>query len=473
MKKQLLRLSNPLAIVLILGLTLRFLFSFWLSKYYFGSVIFTFGDTFSYLDSFLNWWHHGSYTFNLENVDAYMYRGPVYSFFLGIHYLIFGEDLVYQAVALSQCFIDMGSAYLIFLILKNFSLKNNWALLGCILYTFNPILLVNVPISGTETLATFVTILTFHLSTLAKTKRDFFVIGMICGLGLLLRPYLAILLPVSFLFITIKLSPFNFKNTVLIGILYTTGFSVFATPWLIRNWVNHGVPTLTIGQTSGYTTYQQDMLAIMRFYNLYVVDVTPLVRSIVAEGKDGLTPEVLGDLYDEVQLAAQKAYQCGPSVYAWQKQSETAQLAPALSCRDEVVNSYNNLRASAIRQNGLGFLVKSIALNIEKSIFKSTLSNKIESTNLKQLLYRAIFSYRTTYILMGLTFLLYLKYMESVFLIFPIFMILYISAFAHVEIRYLAQAEAVLIIYATMSLFALSNYLRKFMNLDGSKINAP
>jgi Dolichyl-phosphate-mannose-protein mannosyltransferase len=461
MKYQRLQLINPLAIVLITGLILRILFSFWLSKYYFGSVTFTFGDTFSYLDSFLNLWHHGSYTFNPENVDAYMYRGPVYSFFLGAHYLIFGESLVYQAVALSQCFIDMGSAYLIFLILRNFSLPKNWSVFGCVLYTFNPILMANVPISGTETLAIFVTVFIFYLTTTAKTKKDFIIIGAMCGLGLLLRPYLAVLLPISFLFITINLSPFNFKKAVLIGLLYTVGFSIFAAPWFIRNWVNHGAPTLTIGETSGYTRYQQDMLALIRFYNLYLVDVTPVVRSIVDNGSDGLAANVLGDLYEDARFAAQKAYLCGPSVYAWQKNSELAQLDPALSCRDEVVKLYKDLRSKAIERNGLGLVANSILSNIDKCIFKSSLTNKDGNDGFKQFLYKAIFGYRTAYLLLGLTFLFYLRYRQSIFLIFPIFMILYISVFTGVEIRYLAQTEIILIIYATMNLHRLSVYWQR------------
>ena len=76
-------------ILVVIGLFVRIIFSFWASKFYFGEVKYTFGDSFSYTQAFINLVQSGTYSFDLKNPDAALYRGPTYPFFWGIHYLIF------------------------------------------------------------------------------------------------------------------------------------------------------------------------------------------------------------------------------------------------------------------------------------------------------------------------------------------------------------------------------------------------
>ena len=161
------RVSWPagLTVVLLCGLAARLAFSFYLSKFYFGSVSFTFGDSFSYTESFLNLLNYGHYTFDIGNTDAYIYRGPAYPLFWGAHYLVFGPDMVYQAVAFSQSILDTGTGFLIFLILRHQNFSNTLSLFGSILYIFNPVFLVHVPITGTETFATFITVFLAQVNT--------------------------------------------------------------------------------------------------------------------------------------------------------------------------------------------------------------------------------------------------------------------------------------------------------------------
>jgi 4-amino-4-deoxy-L-arabinose transferase-like glycosyltransferase len=127
---------------------------------YYGNPTFTFGDSFSYSESFLNLIRNGHYSFDLSRPDASLYRGPVYPFFWGAHYVIFGKDMVYQSVAVTQAILDFGTCILVYMIAKNLSGSILAARVSFIAYSFFPIFWIYIPITGTETFATSLTALT-------------------------------------------------------------------------------------------------------------------------------------------------------------------------------------------------------------------------------------------------------------------------------------------------------------------------
>jgi hypothetical protein len=451
-------------ILVVIGLLIRILFSFWASKFYFGEVKYTFGDSFSYTQAFINLVQSGTYSFDLKNPDAALYRGPTYPFFWGIHYLIFGEELAYRAVALSQSFIDTVSAILVFLITRLVSKSHRLATLGAALYLFNPIFLVHVPITGTETFATFLTLSTVLFAIKAKSKYHLFLVGSLCAAALMTRQYLGLLLPVTLLYI-IASNNFRLKYDLLARCaMLIIGFLVVVSPWFLRNLINHETPSLLMGKTPGYESYQADYTAFHRFYTLYFVDITPIFNRVSTEGRDGVEEDVrLANFKERLDNAARVARHCGPSFNSWRRMKTKTQDEIDYDCSVDIIKNYTDLRKEAIEQYGWQLLIKIPLENIRKAIFKSELT--APTTTWKDTVIQIIFSIRTLIVISGLAFMLMaVRTPFTAFLLFPISLILYISSITRqVEMRYLVQSDALLIVFAVLFIGTTYDKVKVFL----------
>ena len=448
-----------LIISLLLGLILRLLFSFYFSKYYFGNINYTIGDSYSYINPVLNLLKYGVYAFDIDEIDSYFYRGPVYPFFWGIHYILFGENLVFESVAVSQSFIDVFSGYLIYKILGSFGVPNKYSLLGMLMYLINPILLVHVPITGTETLAIFITLFYFHLLVKSKNNLDYVKIGILAGVSLLTRQYLGILMPIGivYIFLNCKL---DFQKISRNSIIIFLSFSLTLTPWFLRNYINLGKPIVLMGETTGYQSYQEDYIAFEKLYSLIYVDVTPIFNSVANSGKDTITNfKVLGSLSGELQELNKMAFKCGPSFNSrrynilYKKDNKLSN-----NCKSELIIGYDKLRVKLLAQNGFLFKYKTAYLNLKKSFFKMDLTSRPSSV--KDVFIYLSFSYRIFYVILGFLSILFIRGNKKVAIIlFPLFMFFFVSVvIRHVEIRYLAQVEAILIVLATYSIFKIRSH---------------
>ena len=454
--------KKALAVVFFAALALRLAFSFFLSKYYFGEISFTFGDTESFTRPFLNLLSQGVYTFDLGNIDAYLYRPPVYPLFWGLHYLSFGPASVYKAVAFTQSLIDSASAVLCVLLAARLGCSRRWALFAGAVYVINPVLLVHVPISGTETLAIFLTLASIFLALFPWKSSNLFWSSLLLALAAMTRQYLGILLPISLIYLSywcFQSGSFSFSVLARKLAVYILSFCLFVSPWFFRNAFELGMPTILMGKTTGYASLQEDYLAMRDFYNLYFVNITPIYYSIGLRGSDDVSdPVQFGDLADEAHAASQLAGRCGPSFL--EVRSSRMPVKDAYSnispCKDEVVASYRDLRAKALESGGPLLFLKAPVGNLFKSVFKQEMV-QAQSNPLKGLAIRSIFLFRSAYVVLGLLSILWLwKKPESVYLLFPIAIILLISFYyRQVEIRYLAQSEALLIPYSAYSVSRL------------------
>jgi len=450
--------KKALAVIFSASLVLRLAFSFFLSRYYFGEISFTFGDTESFTRPFLNLLTQGVYTFDVDNIDAYLYRPPVYPLFWGLHYLLFGSASVYKAVAFTQSLIDSASAVLCVLLAARLGCSRRWALFAGAIYVINPVLLVHVPISGTETLAIFLTLASVLLALFPWKSSSIFWSALLLALAAMTRQYLGILLPISLIYLAywcFQSGGFSFANLGRKAVLYLLSFCLFVSPWFLRNAFELGIPTILMGKTTGYAIYQEDYLAMRDFYNLYFINITPPYYSIGLRGSDEVSDsEQFGDLAEEAYAASQLAGRCGPSFLAVRssRMSVKDEHPNISTCKDEVVASYKDLRAKALESGGALLFFKAPAGNIFKSIFKQELV-QAQSNPLKGLAIRSIFLFRSAYEALGLLSIIWLwKKPESVYLLFPTAIILLISFYyRQVEIRYLAQVEALLIPYCAYS----------------------
>ena len=450
--------NRLLIFILFLGLILRLLYSFWLSKYLLGSVTFKIGDSFSYTNSFLNLLNYGIYSFDLDEPDAYFSRGPIYPLFWGIHYLVFGKYFVYESIAISQSVLDVFSGYLIYKIILSLKLSHVYGLIGLIIYLINPILIVHVPNTGTETFSIFLTLLYFYSLIKLNARSNIYFSGLICGICCLTRQYLGILLPIGFIFLLLNHNnKFITKNILLLSF----GFCLIVSPWVFRNLYYYKKPILLMGRTSGYQVYQEDFIAFNDFYSLFYVDVTPLFNSIATTGKDTISnPKLFYPFYNDLIKINEMSFSCGPSFYAWRngilfkKDNNIAN-----ECKYKLVNDYKTLKNKIINNRNVFFRYKISLLNLKKSIFKFELVKK--EYGFKQLFINFCFLFRTSYILLGLIALFFIRdNYKLVIFAFPLFMFIFISFYIqHVEIRFYAQAEAILIILSAYSIFKLKSYL--------------
>jgi len=454
----------------IAALCLRLLFSFWGSKYYFGEIRFTFGDSFSYTDTFLNLLRIGEYTFDTSEPDAYLYRGPVYALYWGMHYLLFGEEYVYKVVAISQCIIDTLSTMLIYRIIRSISQDVNFALAGMALYAFHPIFIVHTPITGTETIATCITLTTFATVMLARNNGTYvmwLIVGLLCGLGVLTRQYLGLLLPTVILYYLCVASIKNTKNFFTIIFCIMLGFFLLTAPWLIRNIIFHNAPTILMGKTSGYKAYKEDYIAFQRLYTLYFVDVTPILLRISKSGRDGLDDDPrLKGIRSDLERASELAYSCGTSfgeVRRWGNNVLQDIKTDERECNAEIVSIYEYVRAKALKEGGFTLWIDVPVQNVIKAVFKSELTSKRDGWVSSVI--TSIFFTRTLFALLGLMGIFFIaRVPEFVFVFFPISLIAYISAITRqVEMRYLLQSDALLL---SLSMVTVAYFFRKRTKKD-------
>jgi hypothetical protein len=452
------KLSN-LKIILISALAIRVIFSFYLSKFYYGDVTFTFGDTFSYVEPFLNLISNGNFTFDLANPDAYVYRGPVYPFFWGIHYLLFGESIVYKAVAVSQSLLDTATALLIYKILYKLGNSERISLLGAAIYAFNPIFFIYVPITGTESFATFLTVfIIFVIVNSGSTKSSVFLIGILLGVAVLTRQYLGILLPVYLCYFVVQSlkDRESQKSTLVRFIICILGFTVVVSPWHLRNLINHDINSFLKGGSTGYATNQDDFIAFQKFYELYFVDYTKIRNSVSDYGVNGLTPNDLPytDI-GQLKAADKLAFECGPSFHAWSGKIPKTKLTDYSGCKEEVVAAYQEIYKKTLEIAPWYFNLKQPFLNLYKTIFKSSLS---ESRGLiKDLVINSLF-YLRTMVLMFAIFAIFLLPRRSfnVFMLYFFILSLYISfVLRQVEMRYLVQADAISVVFCMLAIQVL------------------
>lgn len=459
--------------IFFLALTIRLSFSFWLSKYYFGKVTFTFGDSFSYTESIKNLIYFDKFTFDVNTPDAYLYRGPVYPIFWGIHYLIFGDDTAYIAVAVTQCIIDAVSAILIYLLAFKLTNHNMLSLLCGLTYTIFPTFIVYVPITGTETFATFLTLLTFIVLVNARSNRDYLILGVLCGLATMTRQYLGLLVVLSVVFIFISGITQNRTRWRIASLIIVLGFALCVLPLFARNWINHDTPTILMGQTTGYKVAQADGIAWHKFYSLFIGDVTSPATSIARYGRDGIVDrEILGWQQKEIDRLGDLAMRCGPSfryVRQWFPEHRHPFSDDKTDCTKELVEGYTSLRAKYLERYGIRLWMTVPLRNIAKAIFKGQLTKSL--TIQKDRITGLIFKIRSLFVILGLCSVFFFKRKEYLaLLIFPLGLIFYTSVITrHVEIRYLVQADALLLGLATVTICGLIS--RKRTLPAGSAIN--
>lgn len=439
-----------LIVILLLSLCLRLLFITKGYRIYYTVSPYINNDSASFTDSFLNWWHYGVYTHTLNYIPGYTGRQPGYPLFWGIHYLIFGAKHVYQAVSVTQALLDVVATLLLFQIAKK-TISFTGAVITATIYCFYPFIIVWLTITGSEALATFITVLFFwHLFCNTQSKYYFFWIGALAAIGFYVRPYLGIFLPLGLLYALIQ-QPFkllfiwdNFKKYLLASLV----FLVLYLPWPIRNYIATKQVVLTNIKYSGYTDLAPDMASFIDWNYCWNTDVYEEMKyrdQIIHTNEKIIFPaEIFADTNEKLfaDSIIQLCRQCGSSWKEWGVKDNTA--TRDTNCNQQINDGFRKLADSYKAHHYTTYLFRFPLIAFKNAVFKSEAYQ--DNSKAKKLL----FGYRTIIVLFSFAGILLVilhkrrnkaLLMASLFILFQYIFLCFF--YRHLEIRYLLQADVI------------------------------
>ncbi len=212
-------------------------------------------------------------------------RAPGYPFFLALLFFAFGKSLVF--VRITQAIMSALTVVLVYKLAKNLFNKKI-AIFSAILAAIYPPFIFYSGLILTETIYTFLMVVSFYLINKDFNKRNSILFGTFFGLAALMRT--ESILIVLFTLFVLFLSSKQKKKIIINGTLIFFFMFLVITPWSIRN----------------YTLYDQFFLIntqygidlAMATYPEYSRGETSYVPEIPIEDKN-LTPIELADIYSK------------------------------------------------------------------------------------------------------------------------------------------------------------------------------
>lgn len=170
--------------------------------------------------------------------DDYIYRTPIYSLFIALNKIFFGNNFVYS-VPLLQHLFGIIMAVLVFLIGKKVFDKRV-SFLAALLTGVSAYSIYWEHNSMSDFFFAFMTVVTFFMflqGLLYDKRKDYILFGILFGLNLLTRPLF------QFFIITFPIIIYFFNNKpkeILKRVLFIfIPIMTIITPWFYQNWVRH------------------------------------------------------------------------------------------------------------------------------------------------------------------------------------------------------------------------------------------
>jgi len=460
--------NRVLLIIIFFGLIARIIFTLFIAKYYFGrDNIQVDGDTYAWLNSFINLWEHGSYTVNMHHEYAYFLRMPGYSFFIGIIYFIFGSnpDIAFPIISWIQIILDVFSIYLIYKIGLNIFDNKKTALILAVLYSFYPFIIVWNPVVYSESISIFFMLLSLYYFT-GNNKYRYYLSGLFVSLAVLNRPQIALLIPILVIVIIIQ----N-KNSIkrIIKYVFQLGLIILIVygSWPIRNYINHNKIILT-QDLRGANNWSEDVISFMQYTYSVKAEWEPQFSNIL-HNKEVRFPDIAySNKQDSIKLerALYLAKNCGSGFSYWREYWREHIVGE--NCNSEIIKIFTELRENQIKTNPVNFYLILPLKNLKKAIFKA---NLYDQTTFLRRLASKIFYYRTLLIIFGIFGAILLMFREKnkihlLFILFPILLYLALCfgtspQFRNIEMRYFLPADIILLIPAS---YFLNHMLLIFKN---------
>lgn len=460
-------LLNPknrnLVLIVLLGFILRLVYLIWGADIFLGSRKYIMEDTYGWTLSFINLLKKGIYSFDLTNPEAAFGRVPGFSFFWGIHYLLFG-DYAYQAVAVSQMLLDTIAIILVYKITLNIYGKLSIASSAAMMYATYPFIIAWITVSYSELLANFVTILIlFFLTKPDKGLKDYILIGVLCAFGFFVREFIGVLLPIAFgtILINEKGGLFRkFQKITIVLIAFLVGYSL----WPLRNYLNHN--RVVFARTAGgFPMYNNDFQSFRAWINAWDPDESKWLQAVTSSNQPVNFPAGIFNSKAEGQKAAELvtlARACGSSFQYWKVKDGLPLNTTRESCNAEISAGFDQLRASLIKNKPLFFFTSVPFKNLNKAIFKSDIQKGSVVKKKTAKIMSLIFFCRSLLIILGIIGILLSFSFKNIlpvagFSLAIYFLMCFIIRF--LEMRNLLQADTVLLIPAAFTVFRIYSFL--------------
>lgn len=430
----------------ILALVLRLLLSFLELSDLPGesSGSFINNDSFSYSKAAISILETGEFRFDPTHPESKYGRLPGYPLFWGLHYIVVGKENVYQAVAISQSLLDALLVILFFRIAMFLSRNKVAAYATSALYALNPIAIYWAPITGTETLGVFLSVLFFYVLFTKKDSKWYFVmVGLIGVSAFYVRPYLAVLMVSAIIYFLVE--RVHLKNIAVSAGIFWLIFLI----WPIRNYLESGELILVKTSSSGYHRYGSDVSSARQYIFTWSTEFDYYMDKFLESGELNLPPEAIPDGYEASDILStfNKAAQCGSGFNFW----KDGTVILNSNCNDEIKAEFDQYRAALYKSSPIYSMTFVPIQNWKKALFKSQTVAGNRPT-----IERFIFFFRSVILVLSILGLLLFRGRWKERLALGIFaLLIYVlitTILRQVEMRYLLQADAILIISFSMLL---------------------
>jgi hypothetical protein len=448
------RFTSKIAIIVLLGLLARMVFTLFFAKAYYGtSNIYYNYDSGAWALCFQNLFYTGSFTIDPGHPLGYFVRMPGYSFFLGVFYLLCSKDWIttFFVAGWFQIAIDTLNVYLIYRITYLFSNNQKAGLITAFLYAFYPFVIVWNPLCYSEIPAISCLFGGLFFMLKRDTKYYAFLSISFVSIGILFRPQLFLILP--FVGLIIIWPHLKNKRAVYLALQMVLGFMIFYLPWPIRNYVNHDKILLT-HDLRGFANWDKDVMSFTYFIYSVQAEWEPQFTQIISNQEVDFPKGIKFSSSDSTLLsrAFYLSKNCGKGFSKWRGYWKTP--ITQEDCNDSISLLFSQLREKQMIENPFNFWIYLPIQNLNKAIFKDKLYDT--SSSIRKIA-SSLFYYRTFLILLGLFCSLYLFKMENLNLLaitaIGFFIMLYLSLCAgtgplmrNIEIRYFLPADVLLLI---------------------------
>ncbi len=185
-------------------------------------------------------WHHlWAKSIASGNIlgDEVFFRAPLYPYFLGLIYSIFGEGPI--APRIIQSILGSLSCVLIYLIALRLFNRRTALMAGIIAAIYSVLIYFDNELLITS-LFVFLVLLFFYLSIntqISSSKKRLYLIGLVMGLAAIARPTVLITLPILVVYLFFyRVKPIRFKNKLIGVAILFAGILTAILPVTIRNY---------------------------------------------------------------------------------------------------------------------------------------------------------------------------------------------------------------------------------------------
>jgi hypothetical protein len=463
--------------LVLLGLSLRLLFYFFGGELYFGKEKFYIqGDTFDYINPFVNLINSGTFTVNPNHPEGVFGREPGYSFITGLFFLLAGKNylLGFKLLVFFQIIVDSLLIWIIFKAVLNIYSEKKIALLAAFIYSIYPFILIWTCVVYAEWAGVACCILFIYFVSKDTGIKNLFFAGVFAGIGTLIRPSVVFLVPATvagyFLICFLKK---NYAVFIKHAIVFLFGFIMIYGWWPLRNLVFHNEIEF-FKRVEGITrAISPDQLNFAFFMWSVKTDWDPQISQLLS-GKEVEMPDWVWKKLDDsdslkLKEALMLSFQCGDG---FRQLRQLPPLPKNEDCTEEVTIMWKELKQAIIKNAPLQYYFLVPLGNLKKALFKMSLISSFNRSNkdyLINVLVTLLFLFRTVLILSGLAGLYFsiknYRNHVSLIIIFFYFLLLYFwlcYLYRDMDIRYLLPADILLLIPATFFLYQLKFMFGRF-----------